>query len=293
MSPGTRLTPSRIRLSLSSIARSIMARMPTETTDAWAWKPVDHPVLSRLLHGVRVGLERRGVNGRDQVPGQGDAQDLADRVGGDHPADAEPLGHLEGQGRLAAAGGAPEQQDHRLLGLLVAAPDEVALGGLLAEAVQQGFVGEPAQHTPGDLMAAAPQQRLLDLLGHVEGVVGVDGRRQQRLGEGALREGSGGATIVRDQDATGMRRQRRLVLAQGLVAQDLADDLRELLALDHAPADDALADVLGGLEGRLEVDSPRHQRVHHDAAHEGTSTGGVLHGHPALVGRSPLLLLSS
>ncbi len=206
---------------------------------------------------------------RHQLPGEGDPHDLADGVGGEDPADPEPVGHLQGEGGLADSRGTAEEQDHGPLRLLETAPHEVALGGFGAVALPQRLVDEPpkgrAVHRPD---TPAPDLSL-DLPGHVVGVVGVEGGGEQRLGELALRKGqrfSLGAPG--DLDAFRDQRARPLQVSEVLPA-DLRDEPGELLAAHLGAPFEAVPNAVGDLEGIVEGNSPRHQAVDHDAAHEG------------------------
>ena len=205
---------------------------------------------------------------RDELPREHDPHDLAHGVRRVDAPDAQAVRHLERERGLAHAGGAAEQDDHGPLGVLVLAPEQVALRGRLAHVAREGLVGEAAQLAPVDLAHVAGDQRALDLARDVEGVVRIDRGGEQRLREHALRERqplSGGAED-RDVDGDG----NAALLLERLVAQDLAHPRRDL-ALVHARARaDATPHLVGGAVGVLEGNPPRHQRVHHDPAHEGT-----------------------
>ena len=122
------------------------ARTPTETIAACARKPSitgSSPSASGGTSGP--GVVGGAVDRRHELRREHQAHDLADRVGREHARDAEPVRHLERERGLADARGAAEQQDHRALRLLVAAPDQVALGRLGADAPRERLEGEVAQ----------------------------------------------------------------------------------------------------------------------------------------------------
>ena len=93
---------------------------------------------------------------------------------------------LEGQRSLPDAGGSTEENDDRAFRLLVASPDEVALGRLRSELLGQRLEGQRAQLTPIDLACVAVDELGLDLPGHVESVVRIDRGREQGLREHSL-----------------------------------------------------------------------------------------------------------
>ena len=210
---------------------------------------------------------------RHQIPRQHDAHDLADGVRGEHPADPEPVRNLEAERCLADAGRTPQQDDDGPVGILVLPPDQIALGGLRPRPARQDLVAEAPQIPPLDLPDAAFEQIPLDLPGHVERLVGVDGRREQGLGEDPLREG---ALLPEPVTLMSTGRGKRFSSWKGPSPSSSRTALASSRLGHDLPPAESVADRAGGAVGILEVHAARHQRVDHDAAHERTPASAFL-----------------
>ena len=137
--PGTTCAPSITMLVPSSAARSISALIPTATAAVCSRNPTIRASagLGRRLAQRRVGLERRRVERGHQLGREHRPHDLADRVGGDHPDDAQARGQLRRDRRLADAGGAADQDHERHVQLLDLAPPHEVLRVALARELAQ------------------------------------------------------------------------------------------------------------------------------------------------------------
>ena len=187
--------------------------------------------------------------------------------------DAEPVRDLLREGRLAHAGRAREEQDHRALGLLDRAPGPVAAGHALAHRAQQGLGHERAEPVAVHFEGAPAQQLGFELARDLERLVRGDRRGEQRLGEHALREGR---AVPGLDHVDGPRQLERQVLEPAVRAELGREQVRQLLAPHQGPASDRVADAIRGAEGVVEAHAAGHQRVDHDPAHERTPAEGVL-----------------
>ena len=127
----------------------------------------------------RVRIERRDVQGRDQLLGDRRPQHFTDGVRRDHPGDAEPGGELRGNRRLADTGGAAQENDERLVELLDRLPFQVAAGMALVDLGQQRR-RQVAQLLAGDLAHSLLVQHLLHLLGDPIGLSRGDAGHHHR-----------------------------------------------------------------------------------------------------------------
>ena len=91
------------------------------------------------------GVERRGVQRREDVLGEQRAHDLADGISGDHPRDAEAAGEHGGDRRLAHTGGAAEEDDEGDIQAVDRLPLGERLGVTVAHLVTQHGEGEVGQ----------------------------------------------------------------------------------------------------------------------------------------------------
>ncbi len=257
----------------SSTARSIIALAPTETAAACARKPsITGSVRVAEIGHRAVRVVARGVDRGHQLAREHQPHHLADQVGGVDARDAEARSHCLGERALSDARRAAEHEDQRAARLLELAPGAVARPDARAELLAEPLLGDRAQLVARDLAQPARRQRRLDVARHREALVGLDRRREQRLREHALREGRR-LLAVAHPDRAGQERLGRLLERR---AELLGHHARELLAPDHLAAPDLVAHCGGGAVGLLEAGPPRHQRVHHDAAHEGPPAGRVL-----------------
>ena len=131
-SPGTMCTPSSTIDQPSWSARSIEARTPTSTFRD-CWRKPNSSGSSDVRERV-AGREARVVDRRHEAAREERAHRLADEVGRGDARDPETVRDLGGDGRLAGAGRAADQDHERqveLAQLLVAAQPHDRVGALL------------------------------------------------------------------------------------------------------------------------------------------------------------------
>ena len=261
----------------SAIERSTIARTPTETVVACARKPVDDRVLApRSRPGTHLpGVVGRGVDRRRELGREHDAHDLADRVRRGHARRCRAGGDLLRERRLAHAGRAREQQDHRALGLLERAPDPVAAGHALAHRAHERLGHERAERVAVHLRrraaaAARPRSRA----------------RPRRPGPGRSPRRAATGRARPSRRACGARPRPRGSV-RGSWQRQILEPARPRRtrprSAARAPRGAPAArprivsrTCVRGAEGVLEAHAAGHQRVDHDPAHEGTPAEGVL-----------------
>lgn len=235
-------------------------------------------------------LEGRDVERGHEILRHHHAHHVADRVGREHSRDRESPGDLERERGFADATRAAEQQDERAFVLVLeVAPGQIAACVGLAESAREDLVGQTADHVAGHAALALRVQLALDLEDGLEGVPGVQTRRQQGLLQPPLAEGPS-SVLAQHVEALARGRVEPLEVAPRRRAGQLGDQGPQLVAPhDHAvphAAPDLLGDGIGVLEGEAEL----RQRVDQDAPHEGAKDAAVVHAHADA--RRPFLSLA-
>ena len=143
--------------------------MPTATAAVCSRNPTISGSAEprRRLAERRVGLERRRVERGHQLGREHRPHDLADRVRGDEPDDAQSRGELRRDRRLADAGGAADQDHERHVELLDLAPPQEVLRVAVPGGLGQHLEGQLRELVGGERRGAPLAQALLDLLGHL------------------------------------------------------------------------------------------------------------------------------
>ena len=155
-----------------------------------------------------AGVQRGQQRGRDHR-----AHDLADRVGAHHAGDAQAVGDLGGQKALAGAAHAAQQHDQGARRLADDAQQAVARADIGADLVAQQGLDLLADVAPPRHAVVLAAQVALGHAGDLAGHVRRDARRQQRLHEQPLGEGTRRAAV------RAHHRQPAAVVAQVAVGQ--------------------------------------------------------------------------